>query len=55
MSFYTEHLLLSAEAIFNFNNHQVASIFNTEKAIRGGSLIFFLTYKFKESKNIVIR
>ena len=50
----TEHWLWISEAIFNFTDHQVASMFHREKAIRCGSLIILnKSYKFKERKDIV--
>ncbi|CAH2094915.1 unnamed protein product [Euphydryas editha] len=50
----TEHWISISQSIFNFSGHQVASMFNREKAIRGGSLIIISKlFKYKERKDIV--
>lgn len=50
----TEHWLKKHEFMCGFDNHQVASSFNRENAIRGGSLILVKnSFKYKERVDIV--
>lgn len=50
----TEHWLKNDQLMFSFNNHHLASSFNRENAIRGGSLILIQNgIKYKERTDIV--